>query len=531
MSTNLALLKFSLLLFFVASKPALAETLQDSKKSLEIAYKQAQTFEEKSLLALSKAMTLTKKDPDDPNARDEFRNALLYGLEAQRWKLAREKEGIDANTLRQLSKINKNVIHLIEEHSFTYSPDSKQIAVIVDNKIQLRNAFSGQITKKLKVPQNDLLPQESYPGELVYSPNEKIIASRSADRDIIYFWDLSTGELIHTHKFESGYVHKFAFKPYGKMLLVELSDWFDNRTGKVIILDIKSGEELALPIKHYSGLTNFTFSRDGKLIAALDNKSQTDDKIKIWETKSRKLLRIYADGSKQSIFGMVFSPDNKNIYYHSNIKQQAKAGESEDIISTDNIKTLNLKSGQITKIIQFCSTKNDSQNCSLSFTPDGRKFVTGENSTGITKNTEVWDTQTFTSTYRFKHLDESYGAFSSPDGKTIHIHKPGGDGATYIIRINGPIYRFLYEFDPIEVSGVLQFLWELKFNGSDFMKSPHQSPVDAQNMDHIAWTDTTRKYQILMEMPSKNEGKLDQVVRWLEERCAYKKPELHSCKP
>jgi WD40 repeat protein len=534
-------------LYIDLSRPAFADTQSNNKttqQTLANNYNLAKALEEKSLLAMSKAEALLKQDPHDPNAQAEFRKALLYGLEVQRLPLKDGQEAIDASSLQRLLVINRRNIsrefHRIshiqytgpdfdfvkDNQSFIYSPDSKQIAIILNNKIQLRNAYTGQIIKKLAVPPDELLPRDSYRGELVYSPDGKIIASRSADRDIIYFWDLSSGELIHTKTFESGFVYKFAFSADGKMLVVELSDWYENRTGKVIVLNIESDEEMTLPVKHYSGTTDFIFSHDGQLIAAIDSRTSRDDKIKIWETKSRKLINSYSYPSKQYIQSMVFSTDNKSIFFHSNIIKRGEDDKPEAVTSTDSLRVLDLESGKISKEIKFCHFKNDSHhNCSLSFNPNGKVFVTNGSNLSGTSELKIWETNKFTVTNRFSNRKTSQNNFSSIDGVNIVVK-----GADQTFRIDGPIYRLLNEFDPGEVSDVLQFLWELKFDGSTFIHSLHPQSPKAQN-SHIAWTDETRKYQPLMETPQNDEMKLDQVVIWLEKRCAYRNPVFHGCKP
>lgn len=40
---------------------------------------------------------------------------------------------------------------------------------------------------------------------------------------------------------------------------------------------------------------------------------------------------------------------------------------------------------------------------------------------------------------------------------------------------------------------------------------------------HIAWTDATRKLRPLLDAPRPDETKLQQIVRFLEEQCAYQR--------
>jgi len=42
---------------------------------------------------------------------------------------------------------------------------------------------------------------------------------------------------------------------------------------------------------------------------------------------------------------------------------------------------------------------------------------------------------------------------------------------------------------------------------------------------YITWNDHTRKFIPLLEAPLPEETKMDQLIRWLEARCAYKHQE------
>ena len=93
------------------------------------------------------------------------------------------------------------------------------------------------------------------------------------------------------------------------------------------------------------------------------------------------------------------------------------------------------------------------------------------------------------------------------------------------------MFRFIYDFDAVEVSGALRFLWTLELDGLEFKHTPYPQSLIPQIGHHIAWTDKTRKYRPLLDMPEGDDSKMDQVVKWLEKRCAYKHPERYNCTP
>ena len=75
-----------------------------------------------------------------------------------------------------------------------------------------------------------------------------------------------------------------------------------------------------------------------------------------------------------------------------------------------------------------------------------------------------------------------------------------------------PLSRLLREFDPAEVAEALGFLWELKLKHLNF--AYHSYNIKNEN---------TRKFSSLLDAPQPDETKMDQLIRWLEERKAYRK--------
>ena len=68
--------------------------------------------------------------------------------------------------------------------------------------------------------------------------------------------------------------------------------------------------------------------------------------------------------------------------------------------------------------------------------------------------------------------------------------------------------KLLHDFDPKQVSAELKLLWKIRFNEENFQFIPNHNQ-DIQS-------------PLLLNFPKKNESKMDQLVRFLEARCAYK---------
>ncbi|PWQ92522.1 hypothetical protein [Leucothrix pacifica] len=116
---------------------------------LESNYNLAKAFEEKSLFSITRGNSLIKNtdDPHHPDAISEYRNALLYALEAQQRPLAQSKVAIKPETLGHLSRLPSNILSssaLTTPHlklgsiqAIAYSPDGKVIAASDGNDIRL----------------------------------------------------------------------------------------------------------------------------------------------------------------------------------------------------------------------------------------------------------------------------------------------------------------------------------------------------------------------------------------------------------
>jgi WD40 repeat protein len=85
-----------------------------------------------------------------------------------------------------------------------------------------------------------------------------------------------------------------------------MKDFKVETVGQVRLWDVASGSELGAIKGHGRGVSNVTFSRDGKLLAT----GSTDNTIKIWDVATRGELRTLT-GHTASIESMDFTPDGR----------------------------------------------------------------------------------------------------------------------------------------------------------------------------------------------------------------------------
>lgn len=347
------------------TKPAFADKQPNNKKTqqtLAIHYSLAKAFEEKSLLAMSKAEAFIKKNAGDVRAHTEFRNALLYALEAQRWPLPKDKKAIAATSLQRLLEIKNHALtteqfqtphykrdynkepivamslegHSRETYDIEYSPNGKFLA---SNSRDETIRIWDSITKKnLKIIQN-----KGYSNNLAYSPDGLKIAADSDDS--IRIWNVKTAKLLHTLKGHTDVILDIAYSPDGKIIASNSRDdtlrLWNAVSGKIIkVIEIKQATDIA-------------FSLDGnKIIVSLPE----TDNLSIISTDSYKVLQTLDTDDLGSPRAITYSPDGKLI----------AAGFSEPIIkiwNADSGKPISIFNDYATSVREFA------------FSPDGSKLA------------------------------------------------------------------------------------------------------------------------------------------------------------
>jgi glucose/arabinose dehydrogenase len=137
------------------------------------------------------------------------------------------------------------------------------------------------------------------------SPDGRLIATGCADGKV-RLWDAKTGGLRKEFPVQMGHVARVAFSPDGTLLATHCDAAFriwELSTGKERAAC--AGSRGAAPV---FGISNVSFSKDGKLIAAGDQANTA----KVWDTATGELRHTLA-GHRREALAVAFSPDGKLV--------------------------------------------------------------------------------------------------------------------------------------------------------------------------------------------------------------------------
>lgn len=231
--------------------------------------------------------------------------------------------------------------------SVVFSPDGKTLAAAGEDNLMQWDVFTGDLVRDLPIP------YASSQRSVAFSPDGRVLASGG-------LWDVATGASLSDLRTSDPMV----FSPDGKILATALSST-GKSWGSAVKLWDASGRTLLREFRaHDRGhVTSLTFSPDSSILAS----SSTDRTIKLWDVATGALLHTL-QGHSWSVESVAFSPDGATL-----------ASASWD----HTVKLWDVATGALRRTL----TGHSAEVLSVAFSPDGRVLATS----GRDSSLRYWD--------------------------------------------------------------------------------------------------------------------------------------------
>lgn len=237
-----------------------------------------------------------------------------------------------------------------------FSPDSKTLAFVRGDKIELREADKGKTIRSIKIKRTH---KELYIVLVRFSRDGKTIAM--VDNDKVSLWRIDNGSkavILNGHK---RIVSSINFSPDGKSILTASYD----KTARV--WDRKTGMLKFAVTGHEDLVYCAAFSPDGKTFATCSG----DGTVKLWHSCTGKLIAS-SKKHRSEVWSLAFSPDGKRI---------ASAGDGNTVRV--------LEARALTEITSFDGKSDEIS--SVEFSPNGKLLATASG-----KTIRLWDLSSLT---------------------------------------------------------------------------------------------------------------------------------------
>ncbi len=185
----------------------------------------------------------------------------------------------------------------------SFSPDRKILATGSGANLTLLDTETGKEIRKIPLPQKS----HQTPGDIVFSPDGKLLAVEEAEGKAVWLYAPATGKQICTveEMKSSAYVCRPAFSQDGRLLAMA--------GGSAIHLaEVPSGRQLLsinLPKDRHTGPA-VAISPDGWTLAAWYHGFLDEPRLVLWERSTGK-ERLELRGTKSQINSLAFSPDGR----------------------------------------------------------------------------------------------------------------------------------------------------------------------------------------------------------------------------
>ena len=319
----------------------------------------------------------------------------------------------------------------IQDGSLEYSPDSSTIAALIPLDGGAMVCLWDTSTGELKASGLDGT------WGLVYSPDGRTIALKSANMNLMTLWDAVTGEhkatLEHKTTLTDDFI-RFQHSPDGRTIA-------SNSSKEVYLWDAITGERKATITGHTRSVFSVAYSPDGKTIATRNGtgKDLQDDvtEISLWDTGTAERKVTIAE---HPCYVFMYSPDSSTIITCGMHGEE----RSQRVLTTEEGREYKLGDGRVIRLWDATTGKQKAtleehayDVESFAVSPDGSTIITKgsqwiENDDHFGSFIRLWDA--ITGKYKITLVDGRNSSSPirnfacNPDGKTIAVGEDGGIG-------------------------------------------------------------------------------------------------------
>lgn len=342
------------------------------------------------------ARLIAQLGDDDEDVRKAAEKKLLeIGNPAMEQIRQAAKTALDGDVRLRAMALEKNIVkakykeirqypgHAHWIRSVAVSKDGKKLLTgSQDRTMRLWDVESGKELLKVTIA------PDSWAWEVAFSPDEsRAIASGGIDKTL-RLYSLEDGKELRKYEgHASNRVYGAAFSPDGKYVLSSGAE----KEEVIRLYETDTGKEVRKLAGHTGWVWRAYFSPDGKKVASAGCQ---DYSFRVWDAETGKPLVIGDDAHDGWVMDVAFSPDGTKL------------------LTCGRDQTCKLWDAAKGKLLKTYTGLAGDPEC-VAFSPDGKRFLVGEN-----KIVYVFDTESGKIVHRFEdhHPGKVFAVAWLPDG-------------------------------------------------------------------------------------------------------------------